>query len=83
METQVEMTFLAYFLRFEKVKVGLLDHLAVSPNPRILEPEKTVVAVKRLGKHVLKTTNAHGTKEEMLDAVFSMRSVSGKILSMQ
>jgi hypothetical protein len=38
-----------------------------SPNP---------VATQRLGKHVPAVTNTHETVEELLDAVFSMRSVS-------
>jgi hypothetical protein len=83
MEMQVDMSFLDYLPRFETLKAGVSDHLVASPTPRIiLQPEKMDVAVKRLRKHVLKTTNAHATKEEMLDAVSSMRSVSAKILSM-
>lgn len=35
-----------------------------------------VVARKRLGKHILTATNTHATKEEMLEAVFLMRSLS-------
>jgi hypothetical protein len=39
----------------------------------IMEPEETVVSRQRLGKHVLAANNTHGTTEELLDAVFSMR----------
>jgi hypothetical protein len=35
-----------------------------------------IVARQRLGKHVLTTTNKHGTIQEMLDASFSMRFMS-------
>jgi hypothetical protein len=63
--------FLAYFPSFEKIKESLWDHLAVcSPNP---------VARQRLGKHVPAVTNAHETVQELLDAVFSMRSVPYRI----
>jgi hypothetical protein len=83
MRVQVGTPLLACFSQLEKVKVALSGHLPVSSTLRIiLEPEKTDVAVKSLGKHILKTMNAHATKGEKLD-VFSMRSVSGKILSMQ
>jgi hypothetical protein len=35
-----------------------------------------IVAEQRLGKNVTAATNTHATKEELLDALFSMRSVS-------
>jgi hypothetical protein len=37
-----------------------------------------IVDKQRLSEHVPVTTNAHATIEELLDAVFSMRSVSYK-----
>jgi hypothetical protein len=41
-----------------------------------VESEETAVAKQRLGKHVPAATNTHTTIEEVLDAVFSVRSVS-------
>jgi hypothetical protein len=41
-----------------------------------------IAARQRLGKQIPKLTNTHATVEELLDAVFSMRSVSYQILNM-
>jgi hypothetical protein len=49
----------------------------------IVEPEETVVARQRLGNHFPAATNTHATVEELMDVVFSMRSVSYQILNMQ
>jgi hypothetical protein len=38
-------------------------------------PEKTSIDRKRHGKHVSLITNDRATKEELLDAMFSMRPV--------
>jgi hypothetical protein len=47
----------------------------------IVEPEGTTISMQRLGKRVPTATNTHaGIK--LLDAVFSMRSVSYQILNM-
>jgi hypothetical protein len=35
-----------------------------------------IVAKQRLGKHVPAATNTHSTREELLDASFSVRSMS-------
>jgi hypothetical protein len=40
-----------------------------------VEPEETVVARDRLYKHVYAITSTHAAKEELLVAVFSVRSV--------
>jgi hypothetical protein len=40
------------------------------------------VARQRLGKHVPAATNTRATTEELLDALFSMRSMSYQILYM-
>jgi hypothetical protein len=37
---------------------------------------KVIIAMQRLGKLVLATTNTHGAIQELLDTVLSMRSVS-------
>jgi hypothetical protein len=47
----------------------------------IVGQEETPVARQRLGKHVPALTNAHGTVVDLLDAVFSVRSVMYQILS--
>jgi hypothetical protein len=47
----------------------------MTPERRIVEPEETAVAMQRLGKHVPAATNTHATTQELLDSVFSMRSV--------
>jgi hypothetical protein len=55
----------------------------VCPAPHqaiIVEPEETAGARLRLRKHVIAATNIHATVEELLDAVFSMRSVSCQIV---
>jgi hypothetical protein len=49
---------------------------------RILKPEETVIARQRLGKHFPAATNTRAKKEGLLDAVFSMRSLSYQILNM-
>jgi hypothetical protein len=41
-----------------------------------------IVATQRLGKHVPVAMNTHAKIEELLDAVFSLRSVPYQILSM-
>jgi hypothetical protein len=46
----------------------------------IVEPEETVVVRQRLGKHVPTATNTHATTEELLDAVFSMSSMSYQVV---
>jgi hypothetical protein len=44
---------LAHFPYFEDIKGGLCDHLAVYLSlPQRLEPEETVIARQRLGRHV-------------------------------
>jgi hypothetical protein len=42
----------------------------------IVEPEETVVASQRLGKHVPAAENTHAETEKLLEAVFSVRSMS-------
>jgi hypothetical protein len=42
---------------------------------RIVELEEAAVARKRHGKHVPAAKNTHATIEELMGAVFSMRSV--------
>jgi hypothetical protein len=42
---------------------------------RRVEPEKTAVARGRLGKEFSAATDMHATIEELLEAVFSIRSV--------
>jgi hypothetical protein len=46
----------------------------------IVEPKELAVARQRLDKHVPATTNTQATIE-LLDAVFSVRSVSYQILN--
>jgi hypothetical protein len=48
----------------------------------IMKAEETDFARQRLGKHISAATNTHATIYELLDAVFSMRSVSYQILNM-
>jgi hypothetical protein len=48
-----------------------------------VESEETIIARQRLGKDVPAVTNTQATKEEMLDMVFSMPSLSYQIFSMQ
>jgi hypothetical protein len=40
-----------------------------------MEPKETTVARKRLGKRASAATDTHATTEELLETVFSMRSV--------
>jgi hypothetical protein len=64
---------------FWKIIGDLWDHLAVSVS---LHPPPPFVDRQQLGEHVPAETNIHETIEELLDAVFSVRSVSYQILSM-
>jgi hypothetical protein len=48
----------------------------------IVQLEETAVARYRVGKQVSAATNTYATLEELLDAVFSMRSLSKIILHM-
>jgi hypothetical protein len=41
-----------------------------------VKPDEITVARQRFGKHVPDTTNIHATIEELMEAVFYMRSVS-------
>jgi hypothetical protein len=51
-------------------------HIVTCPlKSRVAEPEETPVARVRLGKYASAVTDTHPTKEELLEAVFSMRSV--------
>jgi hypothetical protein len=43
---------------------------------RSAELEETTVATQRFGKHVAAATDTHATIEELLQELFSMRSVS-------
>jgi ribosome-interacting GTPase 1 len=43
---------------------------------RIVEREKTAVARQRSHKYISASTHKHATIEELLDAVFSLRSVT-------
>jgi hypothetical protein len=46
-----------------------------------VEPEETAVARQWLGKNLPAKADTHATIEELLDAVFSMLSVSHQILN--
>jgi hypothetical protein len=75
------ISFLAYFSYFEKIKVGLSDHVAVCVYPRIVATQRLgksplTVARQRLRKNVTVVTNTHSTIEELSNASFSMWSVS-------
>jgi hypothetical protein len=48
----------------------------------IVEPEETAVTRRRLGKHIPAATNTHAVIEELLDAVFCMRSVPSPVPSL-
>jgi hypothetical protein len=69
-----------------KTKAGLWDHLATCVSPPeqagALESEENAVTRQRLGKHFPAATNTHATVEELLDAVFSMWSLSFQVLNM-
>jgi hypothetical protein len=41
----------------------------------IANPEKIFIARQRHGKHVSEVSNNHATTKELLEVVFSMRSV--------
>jgi hypothetical protein len=43
--------------------------------PAIMESEETAVARQRFGRYIPAETNTHSAIEELLDAVFSMRSL--------
>jgi hypothetical protein len=62
------VTFLTHFPYSGKIKEGLRDHLAVCVSP-------LNTARQRLGKQIHAATNTPATTEELLDAVFSIRSV--------
>jgi hypothetical protein len=66
--------FLTYFPYLKKLKeaheILLSVYLCVPP----------IVARKRLGKHIPAATNAKERIEELLDAVFFLRSVSYQII---
>jgi hypothetical protein len=47
----------------------------------IVEPEDTAVALQQLGNIISAATNTHATIEEILDTMFSMRSVLYQILN--
>jgi hypothetical protein len=73
-----QFIFLFWFIfslifQFLKIERGLWDHLAVCVYPPI-------VARQRLSKHVPVAKNTHTTMSELLDTVFSMRSVSFEII---
>jgi hypothetical protein len=79
--------FLAYVPYFEKIKVGLRDHVAVCVCvcvlciPLIVARQRLgecplIVAIQRLGRKVTAVTNTYRTIEELLDASFSMWPVS-------
>jgi hypothetical protein len=68
---------------FWKERVGLWDHVAlcVSVYPPIVARQRfgknsLIVARQRIGRNVTAITNTHPTKEELLDASFSMWPVS-------
>jgi alkylhydroperoxidase/carboxymuconolactone decarboxylase family protein YurZ len=42
--------------------------------PEIVESEERAVARERLSKHISAATNTNATTEELLEALFSMRS---------
>jgi hypothetical protein len=46
-----------------------------------VQPEETVVARQRPGKYVPAAANTHATTEEMVDAMFSVLTVSYQILN--
>jgi hypothetical protein len=80
------MWFLAYFPYFEKIKGGLWDHLAVSPQclkAGTAEPEETVITRQQLRKNVPAEINTHTATEELLNAEFSVRSMFYQISNMQ
>jgi hypothetical protein len=58
------MRFMAVCIPFYLLKSG------------IMEPEETVVTRQRLGKHFAAAMNTRATIEKVLDAGFSMWSVS-------
>lgn len=74
--------FLASFPYFEKIEVGLGDHLAgcVSVQPPqslktlIVEPGEMVIASQWLIKHNSVATNIHSTTEKLMVLVFFMFS---------
>jgi hypothetical protein len=81
---------IAYIPYFEKIKVGLLDHVAVCVCGRAsLYPLSSllgdsvksplIVARQRLGRNVTAVTNTHATIEELLDASFSLWPVSYQV----
>jgi hypothetical protein len=81
------LSVLAYFPNFEKKNERSLFrshcslYVCVHPERQktgIVEPEETAVARQRLAKHLPASTNTHTTVEELLDAVFSVMSVSYK-----
>jgi hypothetical protein len=47
----------------------------------IVEPEGTVIVRRRIGKHVPAAPNTHARIEELWETIFSMWSVSYKMLS--
>jgi hypothetical protein len=49
------------------------------PSPN--KPERTAVAKQRFGKHVPAAKNRRAVIEELLEEVFSMRSMSYQILN--
>jgi hypothetical protein len=52
------------------------------PQGGTLEPEETATERQRLGKHFPLAKNTHTTLEELLYAVFSIRSMSYQIIDM-
>jgi hypothetical protein len=70
---------------FWKIKVGLWEHVALRVCVSVyslivarkrLDKTPPIIARQRLGRNVTAVTNTHATIEKLLDALFSMWSVS-------
>jgi hypothetical protein len=69
------ISLLSLFLKNKRI----CDHIAVCDPPRlisrIVERENTAAVRQRLGKHVPTAMNTNATTEELVDEVFSVRSM--------
>jgi hypothetical protein len=73
MAEPVFMKFGMYIMAPEPISTAYFVN--PSRQPVCLYVYPTIVARKRLGKNATVATNTHATLEELLDALFSMRSV--------
>jgi hypothetical protein len=83
-EDAYEISFLAYFLYFEKIEWAYeitLMSVCVSAYPPIVARQRLcksrpIIARQRLGRNVTAVMNTHATIEEFLDVSFSVWSMS-------